>query len=190
MTWSRLFRRTAATSTLVLVGMWLWSLCCKTEISYHPDSLGLSVTQACVGVRHSEYHPQGTGTSFGGGKPPAKGTITPFYPMGYPGEPSWIQRNFSIHHVPVASTPATGLLGTWKQELRREIKTFSFPPMGRPEDRPFWIHRTVYFPLWVPWLFFVTSALVLCRFMEKRTASGKEKELAETRRSGMLPIDG
>lgn len=35
------------------------------------------------------------------------------------------------------------------------------------------------FPLWVPWLVMVGTALVVTRWMERRSASGKEKRMAE-----------
>lgn len=36
------------------------------------------------------------------------------------------------------------------------------------------------FPLWFPWLVFITGAFVICRLMERRSARGMEKKLAET----------
>lgn len=35
------------------------------------------------------------------------------------------------------------------------------------------------FPVWVPWLVFVSAGFVLCRWMEKRSARDAEKKLAQ-----------
>lgn len=62
-------------------------------------------------------------------------------------------------------------------------------PMGRfmvkvnPEDHPRdFLHLEV--PLWSLWVLFLAVVVLLCRFMEKRTAAGKEKRLAEMDKAG------
>lgn len=42
-------------------------------------------------------------------------------------------------------------------------------------------------PLWVPWLLFTVVSLAVCRFMEKRSAGGKEKELAAKDSANRFP---
>lgn len=66
-------------------------------------------------------------------------------------------------------------LGRWKAAREGEHVL----PKPSPTDPPDLVIDTLHVPLWVPWLLIVSCAFFFCRLMEKRSASGREKRLAE-----------
>ena len=89
-------------------------------------------------------------------------------------------------HVVLHETPDGGFrklpdrgmdhpLGRWK--ATRVGGHFS--NKHHPASPPDFSIRTLHVPLWGPWLVFVSCAFVLCKLMERRSASGREKRLAE-----------
>ncbi|RYD21118.1 MAG: hypothetical protein EOP88_12560 [Verrucomicrobiaceae bacterium] len=77
------------------------------------------------------------------------------------------------------SSPHLGVW-VWNREsstARKSISTHrTSPPLAITDVRS---HR-ISFPLWAPWLIFTGGTFVVCRWLEKRSAAGREKMLAES----------
>lgn len=67
----------------------------------------------------------------------------------------------------------------WNWESSTGRKSIAARPSGpRLATTDVKSHR-ISFPLWAPWLIFTVGTFVVCQWLEKRSAAGREKMLAE-----------
>lgn len=80
-------------------------------------------------------------------------------------------REFHPSDLPASEMPRF-IMGSFKADSTVVKDDFT--------ETEYWATFRIDFPLWFPWLVFITGAFVICRLMERRSARGMEKKLAET----------
>ncbi len=154
MTWRKLFRYLFLGSALMLVGVWAMSLGYQSGAQFR--RVGGMVGNGSLTINILENR-DGTWISA---------------PAGYLYPPSQASHQRTSHHP-------LRYLGRWHYRSFQGGKTTIISSAGNATIH--WIYHLYTFPLWVPWLLFVVLAFTFCRLMERRSGSGKEKELAVSR---------
>lgn len=149
MSYRKFFNWLLAASALVLLGAWRYSL-------GHEPQMYACTSGHMLGVS------LGNGSLTASIKS-ANGTFP--YPRGlHFGNPKTIR-------------DARGMFGGWRLERTTDTPAWGFRPAA-PRLPAAVIHR-VSVPLWALWLALVTGTLVVFKRLEKQSASGKERLLAE-----------
>lgn len=156
MTWRKIFLYLLLTSTLVLAAVSTFSLWYETQVTIR--SLRCSVLKGTIATEVTEWRNQEPGIS---------GLDTP---------------GISFRQRPLEHAPVGYAWGGWKS-YREESKLMdvTFRAGIRHEAAALRVKHILHIPLWAPWLLFVGCTYAFCKRMEKQSASGMEKELAEQR---------
>lgn len=149
MTYRRFFNYLLAASSLLLLGAWCYSLKHQPQV------------YACTSA-HMLGFSLGNGSLTASVKS-ANGSLP--YPRGL---------HFGNLEVP---WDARGIFGEWRLGRTTDTPPWGFRPVA-PRPSAATIHRASV-PLWALWLVFITVTLVVFKRMERRSASGKERLLAE-----------
>ena len=155
MTWRKLFLWLFIISTVLLGTLWWHSTSTAHRVSYMPSGFGTGTNIAiCSSTVLVDLVPDGILTTG----------------LEYDSGPSSEIGIFTDSE----NDPRPGPFGRF---------SYFGLPMTEPATFSTTIHQ-LEFPFWVPWLLFVGVGFVFCRFMEKRSASGKEKRLADADAAG------
>lgn len=154
MTYRRLFRHLVILGTVLLFAAWGLSVYRVFQITYRWQECNVKYGSVFLIIRERPGIPL----------PPGARTVRFNY---------WLQR---------PTPPVYRWAGQWSRQRSYTAFTVSPGTTGPVPTAPvvrYLPNHTYQVPLWALWLVYLGVAFAFCRFMEKRTGSGKEKELAE-----------
>ena len=160
MTYRKLFKRLLAASTLILLLVWGYSLLRQPRVVIHTPGLAFDLS-----INHGSL-------------------LT-----GIRSDAKVIAHTYSVQSAnPPVRLDSRRLFGEW-ESARRTGETRIYPrgtprspggfPIGPPTASTVRTTRDITMPLWAPWLVFIATSFIFCRWREKRSSRGKEKTLAE-----------